>query len=89
MIPVIINTPFLSLNPKKLCLALRLGQARRQYQLDSSQMKLQLEEDKEPRSCPDVVARSGPQSPQRTEETRRGAQKLADVAGRRRNPCNC
>lgn len=70
MIPLIIKMPFLSLNPKKLLSWAQMGAGRRHYQLDSCQIKLRLEgpeEDKEPPSCPDAIARRRPETPRMEE----------------------
>lgn len=84
VIPLIVNTPFLSLNPKKLCLDLRLG---RPSALPAGQLPDKVTARRSRRGQRATELPRWPRRAQaRTSEdgrTWRGAQKSADVAGRR------
>lgn len=92
MIPLIINMPFLSLNPKKLCLDLRLG---RPPAIPAGQLLDKLTARRSPERTTSHRAARMP-SPWRRPEPPQGRMNLtwsSEIGGRRTsnagNPCNC
>lgn len=92
MIPLIINMPFLSLNPKKLCLDLRLG---RPPALPAGQLLDKVTARRSPERTTSHRAARMP-SPWRRPEPPQGRMNLtwcSEIGGRRTsnagNPCNC
>lgn len=83
MIPLIINMPFLSLNPKKLCLDLRLGRPPAipaGQLLDKVTARRSPERTTSHRAAPIAIAVAQARNLPKDEWTWRGVQKLADDA---------